>query len=179
MASNTQKNTPVSQPDMQQVIVLLSTLGREKDTTLAKLHAFDSNRLTNILTSILLSDNGMRYNAAEALLWLDPQRGIDIVLPLLDDPKADSDIRYHICGLLSMFGDERAVEPLVNRLQQDPDDNVRHIAAFALSKVGDTRALPALRKAQQDDDGTDFEGRPISEAVQKAIDNILARNLSS
>lgn len=117
----------------------------------------------------------MKYHAANALISVYPYRGAENLFPLLEDPRTEPEMRHEICGLMSMFGDERAIEPLIRCLGHDPDGNVRAIAAFALGEIGDESVLPSLRWAQEHDQGTDYEGMPMKILAQDAIDEILAR----
>ena len=170
-------NPPSRWPDRNQIINLLHKMHsldhQQRDAALLELRAFKTEPLFDILSALLLPDSDKRYSAAEAVLRLDTERGIELVLPLLEDP--DSGVRYEVCGLLSAFGDERAIEPLTRTMMQDADGTIRHVAAFALGKIGDARALPALKWTQEHDLGTDFEGRPISEMAAESIEAIRAR----
>jgi len=48
-----------------------------------------------------------------------------------------------LATVLGNFGDQRAVEPLIEALH-DPDPSLRFYVARALGKLRDKRALPAL-----------------------------------
>jgi len=52
---------------------------------------------------------------------------------------------------LGELGDTRAVEPLINALN-DENSWVRQSAASALGNIGDTRAEEPLKKASNDED---------------------------
>jgi HEAT repeat protein len=60
-------------------------------------------------------------------------------------------------------------------LLNDPEADVRLMAAYALSEVGDGSALSALRQAAELDDGTDREGRRVRDAAAEAIERVVAR----
>lgn len=66
---------------------------------------------------------------------------IEGAILLLDNP--DSQIRQFIAYLLGQSGDERAVEPLMQRLY-DEHVGVRGAAANALGQLGAARAVPYL-----------------------------------
>lgn len=104
---------------------------------------------------------------AEILMERDSKSGMNYILPLLHSTEAP--LRLHVCGLLSNYSDSRCVEPLVDRLQTDVSADVRVIAAFALGKIQDERALPALRLAQAQDFDVDFEGTSVSKQATDAI----------
>jgi HEAT repeat protein len=110
---------------------------------------------------------------AEILLERDYESGIALVLPLLGTEEAH--LRRHICGLLSNYSDSNTVEPLIQRLQTDTSADVRVIAAFALGKIQDERALPALLVAQEQDFDIDFEGTPVNEEARRAIISIQSK----
>lgn len=118
-------------------------------------------------------DPNMRSDAAEALLLVDGSRSVGIVLPLLADNVAS--VRWHVCGLLHDFGDEKITPQLVTVLQSDAEPFVRMAAAYALGGVGAASAIDALRYAHEHDKGTDYEGRRVCDVAADAIEEILSR----
>jgi HEAT repeat protein len=145
-----------------------------REKAIAALKALDREAVIGELVGLLNSrDLELRCDAAEALLRIDSDQTIDLVLPLLADP--ESTVRWATCGLLHDFGDQRAIPLLVPVLLNDPEADVRLMAASALSEIGDHSALPALRQAAQLDDGEDHEGRRVRDAAAEAIGNISAR----
>lgn len=166
-----------NRPSNQQVKGLLEKVNpvnkEERSAALARLRSFDSQRLREVLIGIMLTDDEIRYKAAEVLFRLQPKESVEFVASRLQE--TPSDLRWYLCGLLADFGDERAVPPLVKVLMQDTDADIRLNAAFALGKIGDARALPALRETLQNDKGTDYEGRTVSETAADAIEKILSR----
>lgn len=122
-------------------------------------------------------DGNIRGDAAEELLRIDLGIGILLMLPLLDDPVPY--FRQHICGLLHDFGDESVVDPLIRVILNDSDSDVRYTACYALGEVGDARAIPSLQWVHQNDLGTDYVDRPVSEMAREAIEEILERSKSS
>jgi HEAT repeat protein len=168
-------------PLWEQVLNLLGILSSsyhsaEREDALVKLLAFNTEELVEVLSAILLSNQGpdIQGYAADALVRVDPRRGRRLIIPLLKSP--DPTLRWLVCGLLSNHGDEEAVAPLVSVLCADPEADVRLTAAFALGKIGDPQALSALQWVQQYDDGTDFEGRRVSDAAAQAITEIHAQH---
>ena len=71
------------------------------------------------------------------------------------------------------LGDPRALEPLIGLLR-DRDNETRWHTASALGKLGDKKALPALRKLKRLK-GVAWEGK-LSEIAQKAIEQIEREN---
>ena len=57
--------------------------------------------------------------------------------------------------MLGDIGNPKAVEPLINALQ-DPGANVRHGAADALGKIGDLRAVIPLQELGKGDPWDEF-----------------------
>lgn len=72
----------------------------------------------------------------------DTRPDIEGAIGLLDSP--DTQIRQFIAYLLGQSGDQRAVEPLMERLY-DEHPGVRGAAANALGQLGDPRAVPFLQ----------------------------------
>jgi len=108
----------------------------------------------------------LRAAIAEALGAFRDARAIDaLVATLADDyytaQAAAESLRY--------LRDERAVEPLI-RIVEDSDANTGHERKFAvqiLGVLGDPRAIPALAKAQRDDD------EDIREAARESIQRFI------
>lgn len=116
-------------------------------------------------------DMEVRCRAILALLFVDVGRAIGLVLPMLDDP--EDTVRWHACGCLHDFGDERAVGPLVTVLAGDPDPQVRGTAAYALGGIGSPAAIPALLEAMDTDHEPDCLGHSASSCAATALDDIL------
>jgi HEAT repeat protein len=116
-------------------------------------------------------DMEVRCRAILALLFLDAGRAIDLVLPMLADP--EETVRWHACGCLHDFGDERAVGPLVAVLAGDPDPQVRGTAAYALGGIGSPAAIPALLDALEADHELGAVGHSASSCAATALDDIL------
>jgi hypothetical protein len=115
----------------------------------------------------------VRCHAAEAILGLDPDLGVERILPLLND--RSTTLRRRICGLLYGLGDTRAIVPLIERLQKDPRPQVRVVAASALGGIGSFQAVRALVEAEQNDHKLDSLGHSASSASTVAISRILMR----
>ena len=115
-------------------------------------------------------DPDVRCRATTALLFVDAGRTLELVLPLLRDP--DDVVRWHACGCLHDFGDDRAVGPLAAVLARDPDPQVRGTAAYALGGIGSPAAIPALLRALGDDE-RDLHGHSASSCTATALDDIL------
>lgn len=138
------------------------------------LSKIDRNQLLEALSQIISKESfELRHKATEVAVRVDPQRGMMLIIPLLNDE--DGNIRWLVAGLLGSFGNERAIEPLVQCLENDPDADIRQIAAFSLGKIGDLGVVPHLEK-MLDDKGGDYEGRTVMAAAKEAIERIQARN---
>jgi len=100
------------------------------------------------------------------------------VLPLIeillnkDEPDI---IRRRVADTLSWIKDERAVEPLIATLDDD-EEEVRWNALKALEALGDRRAIPALQRVADGDEG-EFDITPslhivLKDDARKAIEKI-------
>ncbi|GAA0530015.1 HEAT repeat domain-containing protein [Halorubrum ejinorense] len=72
----------------------------------------------------------------------------EAVQPLADqlDPDGDTEdlVRPHAARALGLIGDTRAVAPLTDALEDDPSDDVRAAAGWALRQIGTREALEAV-----------------------------------
>jgi HEAT repeat protein len=101
---------------------------------------------------IRLLDHGnpdVQWRAADTLGTMG-EPACDPLIAILDFPK------MHVrLGAIEALGDLkclRSVEPIIERLEGDKDNEVRFVAAVALGQIGDKRAEPALIMALQDAD---------------------------
>jgi HEAT repeat protein len=147
---------------------------RERDAIIVELQGCSKDIVVEVFNPYLtIPDTDIRADAAEALFRVLGSEAIDILLPLLNDPIAI--VRYHICGLLHDFGDQRATPALVEKLSNDPDATVRSVAAYALGEIADDTALPALAYAQEWDTEVDSWGHAVCDTAASAAAEIIAR----
>lgn len=140
-----------------------------------EMRAAGSERLFPVLVDLLRgADVEIRCKSCEAIYWIDRHRGLDLVLPLLNDP--ESVVRWNTCGCLHDFRDARAIEPLIDRLKHDPDPHVRGTAAYALGGIGSPEAIPALVETVRSDHEADQLGYTPSWCAAGALDEILDTN---
>ncbi len=91
----------------------------------------------------------VQWRAADALGTIG-EPACDPLLRILDFPKVH--VRLGAIDALGEIKSPRSVDPLVRKLKDDRDDEVRWAAALALGQVGDPRAVPALEEALRDED---------------------------
>lgn len=109
-----------------------------------------------------------RYYAAHLLGDLKDPRGVQLLIPLLND----KDLDYIVPWALAEIGDRRAIRPLLQVLERD-DPSVRVLAIYALEKLNAHEALPRLRKLLQDNRRSNFgDLTTVAEAAKRAIARI-------
>jgi HEAT repeat protein len=142
------------------------------------LRQYDAEQITKAMSVILtFAEEEIRFHAVDAIPNLvSGDVVIDLLLPYLEDPNPM--LRWVLCELFPGFPDPRVVLPLTKLLEDDVDPDVRVVAAEALFRVGDERAIPALAYAAEHDDGKDFEGRTVSYAARQALAAIEKRTKS-
>jgi HEAT repeat protein len=141
------------------------------DQAVAELKALGASRLFPLLIPMLDSQTLLiRLEASRAILSIDEQKGIELLLPYLHDP--DPEFRYDVCGLMHDFGDRRVTIPLIELMQNDTDPQIRGQAAFALGAIGDIRALSALTETMNSDHEVDMLGYSPSTSAKKALKQI-------
>ena len=148
---------------------------QQDDPVIAKLRAIGPERLFPRLRELLDdTDAELRCQTALAIFYVDPKAGIDLLVPLLDD--SEWVVRVEVCGLLHDLADKRAVQPLIERMNTDPNPMVRNTAAYALGGIGDPVAIPSLIETLDNDHEQDELGHSASGCAATALDNILKTN---
>jgi HEAT repeat protein len=143
----------------------------DRDNAIAELKSLDHTQAIHELAHLLRDpEPSQRSLAVEAMILLDAKRTLEYVLPLLMDN--DPEVRWDVCYWLHEFGDQRAVEPLIRVLLNDPDVNVRTEAASVLGASRDPRAIPALMDARAHDFEKDRQGYIVSEEAKKSLRNM-------
>jgi len=106
-----------------------------------------------------------RYYAAHLLGDLKDPRGVELLIPLLNDEDVDDIVPWS----LAEIADRRAIGPLIEQMERD-DPSVRVLAISALEKLNAREALPRLRELLQDARRSNFGDRTsVAEAARRAI----------
>lgn len=82
---------------------------------------------------------------------------------------------YRAAEALAQIGDGRASGALITALRH-PNSNVRWSVVRALSEIGDTRTLLALRRVVNEDHGKTSWGESVSDTAQIALDRLQSRS---
>lgn len=111
----------------------------------------------------------IRCQAIELLILMNDELIPKILLPIFQDPV--DFVRYNLLNDLINYDRLSVgfVNPLMNLLHSDPDSDVRFLAATALGIIGDSRAIPSLIQARENDFETDYEGESVSRAADIAL----------
>ena len=102
------------------------------------------------IEEMLALANKRNKPAIEILGKMGATEAVDTLIEYVDADK-DAELQKVTFRALGEIGDERAVQPLANKLLMD-NDTVRPRAARALGLIGDTRAIKPLSEALKADD---------------------------
>jgi len=106
-----------------------------------------------------------RYYAAHLLGDLKDPRGVELLVPLLDDPQT----RFIVPWSLQQIGDRGAIQPLIAALDRD-DPSFRVYVIYALEALHAKEAIPRLMTLVNDTRKSHLgSGVPVSEAAKAAI----------
>lgn len=119
-------------------------------------------------------DNPAHIHAAEELVALGPV-ALPALIPALN-PDGPWLTAYRAAEVLGEIGDRRAAPALVEALNH-PNSNVRWSVVRALSAVGNTRALFALRRLAREDRSKTSWGESVAGVAQSAIDQMQGSNM--
>ena len=143
----------------------------DRDAAVAEMRAAGADALFPLLLPMLAGDAEARCTACEAILRVDPERGLKSALPLLDD--ANAGVRYFACECLAESGGQGAVPALLSVLRSHADPNLRCSATWGLGRHGGPGVIPALLAAMASDHETDDMGHSPSHCASMALDNLL------
>jgi HEAT repeat protein len=106
-----------------------------------------------------------RYYAAHLVGDLQDPRGVELLVPLLNDDDVDAIVPWS----LGEIGDRRAIKPLIAETKRD-DPSARVLAIYALEALDAHEALPRLRELLRDDRRANFgDLTVVAEAARRAI----------
>ena len=106
-----------------------------------------------------------RYYAAHLLGNLRDPGGVDLLVPLFDDPETQDKVPW----ALGQIGDKRAIPPLIAALDKD-DPTRRVMVIYALEALDAKEAVPRLLTLVNDDRQARFgAGVTVSAAAKAAI----------
>jgi HEAT repeat protein len=109
------------------------------------------------------SDPDTRLKAAEMMALVPAPEGVDPLIRALYDPI--NKVRELCAAALWLYGDRRAIEPLI-RLLDDSDPDVRCAAAQSLGRLGGGKAHRALEQAYEKE-SDDFARILIGESLTR------------
>jgi HEAT repeat protein len=143
----------------------------DRNQAVAEMRAVGADVLFPVLTRMLMGDEESRCKACEAILLVDAERGLELVLPLLRDP--DLGVRWFACKCVAGLGGARAVPALRTVLQSDEDAQVRGTAVRGLGWQGGPEVIPMLLEVMASDHEIDIHGHSPSHCAAMALDDIL------
>ncbi|MEQ8188545.1 MAG: HEAT repeat domain-containing protein [Candidatus Eremiobacterota bacterium] len=138
---------------------LISQDWRKRQYAVEKIDFFASPlALVPLIKALGDKEPSVRWRTAEALGKIKDRRTVPYLIPLLKDKEGE--IRLSVVKALGEIRDIRAVFPLIELLYDDyiifqditltqgdyRDNSVVGSVIYALQKIGDTGALPALKK---------------------------------
>ena len=107
---------------------------------LGNLHVAEASRAA--VPSLCDPSPVIRATAAKAVLSLDPNESVSVLLPLLKDK--DEFVRREVAYALGRTRNRTATTPLSETLMSDKEDGVRAAAAVALGHIADEAAVVSL-----------------------------------
>jgi len=133
------------------------------------------NKIIQDLKSARTEDE-VRVAAAKALAKIRHPQVVDILIPIMEDPYADSYaptddfVRAEVARVLGSIGDPKAIDPLIRTLENASSEYARELGKAIVETLGafpDSRVTDALVKAL----AYDLEiARPAAELLKKLRD---------
>jgi HEAT repeat protein len=136
----------------------------------------DSEEVDALVDALEHDDaSDVREASAHALGLIGDSRAVSAVSRTLVDDREEPAVRGMAAEALGDLGERSAVKPLVSALS-DPAVEVRFWSAFALGRLGDPAASPALRRLAESDDAELPGHGSIREEAEAAAATIAQRS---
>lgn len=142
-AQSTRSLTPIQiAVESQRERLASSDMEERRDAVmrLGNLHAAEASRAA--VPALSDASPIVRATAAKAVLSLDPDESVSVLLPLLKDK--DEFVRREAAYALGRTRSRSATSALSERLLTDKEDGVRAAAAVALGEIADEAAIVSL-----------------------------------
>lgn len=168
------KNNELS---IKQILNTLAVTNDPKEwgKTLRELTDIGGDQVYDALLKFLeTAPRELRYEVLSVLTKVNPSRSQSILVEVLNNDQ-DSDMQWVASGLLINVVTVEILVPLTEALLKHPDVQVRVNIVTALDKLGDKRALPALKHARDHDAGKTEDGYSVRWLAERAIQRIESR----
>ncbi len=145
------KWAPPEPPSVFELMVTLYTGNlSQREAAVNKLVKFKDSRIIPMLISTLGDEDEKRATLAAIILLRFGAHAVPDLIKALSYPLVD--VRRKAIWILWQIGDTRALRPLMQSLQHDPDRKVRRYAACGLGLLNSPVAINDLIEALSDDD---------------------------
>jgi HEAT repeat protein len=158
-SSTTAFSLELSDQDVKaSAIMALGSLGDKK--AIKPIFKFLASKNRNLIEAAVLALGELRAKIAT-----------EPILRILNNHDKTNFARHFAAMALGKIGDKRAFDPLIAALSGD-DVVIRIAAADGLGYFGDSHAVPALKLARKNDNGSDEFGRRVRDHATRAIRHI-------
>ena len=152
--------------------------GKDRLNTISQLKEANKDSLIKVARNLLEdTDVEKRMKGIEGLMVTDPEKNVELILPLLSDP--DPDVRWEVVYWIKRNAIVESGEIsnlLIKALREDPSPDVRTDAAEALGMCRTPEAKSALLWAANQDFESDSQGYSVSEVAKAALKRIASSN---
>lgn len=164
MSSNTREVSGQSEGDNRRDTAKLEAQQRQRAT---------QDRIRDLVNALGDPNHPLHSQAVNDLVDIGPPAVTALTAALA--PNYPWLTSYRAAEALAQIGDGRASGALINALRH-PNSNVRWSVVRALSEIGDTRTLLALRRMVNEDHGKTSWGESVSDTAQLALDRLQSRS---
>ncbi len=144
----TEKERRVRKPKTKIVSILITVIALVIIGGLLAVHLPKVKLQRKIDREISQLGTGDQFKALNVLIKIG-KPAVPALIEALQDQSNPFTRRWEAAKALGVIKDEGAVEPLIKAMS-DENEVVRRVTAEALGKLGDTRAIPVLKKALKD-----------------------------
>lgn len=134
---------------------------------LNKLRSLDDPEVNRVLVQSLGDpDIRVKMKAIDILGAREANDSVEPMAQLLFLRQTEPAVKLHAVAALGRIGDSKGTLPVMQYMEEEPDDRARGTAVFALGEIGNDKASPVLIKAA-DEDKSPMVRRLAKEALEK------------
>lgn len=162
------------EPDPHEIDRLFEALGAGGDAIDRLAERRTDDVVRRLIDLIAEDDSSRRLQAAKVLRKMREPRAVEVLAEAMEH-RSDWQLRQEAIEALGDIGDERAVDPLLAKFEDETeDDTPRSLAAYALAQIGAAAAIEPLERLVAAIPRESLEDDVVGYAAEEAASQLRA-----